>query len=124
MTEELEDFLTIVYQINPEIEHRLDDQGMFVIVKPQNHWIQRFFRKLYVKIPMETMVTMDAYGSFVMKQIDGKTSIEEIGKRLESEYEEAGVHLYERLQLYINHLEVREGWIQPIARLQDKVEDN
>lgn len=117
--EELQDFLTIVYQKSPNLDFHLDDQGMVVIVKEQNHWIQRFFRKLYVKIPEQTFVTLDAYGSFVMKQIDGQTSIEELGKRLAAEYEEAGNQLFDRLQLYINHLEYREQWIQPVARIKE-----
>lgn len=120
MTEEdLQDFLTIVYQKRPTLDYHLDDQGQVVIVKPQNHWIQRFFRKLYVKIPKETFVTLDSYGSFVMKAIDGKQSIQEIGERLAVEYPEAGEQLYERLQLYINHLEIREQWIVPIARKKE-----
>lgn len=119
MTDELKDFMIVVYQINPTLDYHLDDQGMVVIVKQQNHWIQRFFRKLYVKIPEQTTVTMDAYGSFVMKQIDGETSVEEIGQRLASEFEEAGTQLYERLELYLKHLEIRERWIQPIARIKE-----
>lgn len=117
--EELQDFLTIVYQKRPTLDYHLNDQGQVVIVKEQNHWIQRFFRKLYVKIPKQTFVTLDAYGSFVMQQIDGKQTIQEIGERLAEEYEEAGEQLYERLQLYINHLEIREQWIIPIARKKE-----
>lgn len=116
MTDELKDFLTVVYQIRPDLDYHLNEEGLVVIVKQQNHWIQRFFRKLYVKIPEQTTVTMDAYGSFVMKQIDGQTTIEEVGERLAAEFEEAGNQLYERLQLYINHLEMREQWIMPVAR--------
>lgn len=116
--EETNNFLNVVYQITPDLEHSVNEEGLVVIAKPQNHWIQRFFRKIYIKIPEAVYMTLDDYGSFIMKQVDGKKTVGQIGEALAAEYEEASVHLYERLELYMTHLEVNEKWIQPIGRMK------
>lgn len=105
------DYLNRVYQLNPEIEYQIE-KNQVLIIKPQNHWIQRFFRKLYVRIPEKTIVKLDSYGSQIFQTIDGKLTIEELGQRLVATHQEAGVHLYQRLELYLHYLEMEEKWIQ------------
>lgn len=105
------EYLSRIYTINPQLTYQIVDERV-VITKEQNHWVQRFFRKLYVRIPKQTTVMLDTYGSAVFQAIDGKVTVETLGRELEGQYDEAGTHLYERLILYLHHLEVEEKWIQ------------
>ena len=48
--------------------------------------------------------------------IDGKTTVKEIGEALSAQHEEASQQLYERLFLYLNHLESVERWIEIVEK--------
>ena len=61
-------------------------------------------QKLF-KRPRYSFIKLDEYGSFVWQKIDGKKSIYEIGKELESAHEGAATQLYERLSQYFAILE-------------------
>lgn len=106
-------FLQQVYQINPQVVYQIKDNHV-IIEKEQNHWVQRLFRKLYVKIPEKSYITLDDYGSFVFQIIDGNKSTNELGSLLSSKFEEADTYLYDRLTLYLHYLEVEEKWIYPV----------
>ncbi|MFV0556025.1 MAG: PqqD family protein [Lactovum sp.] len=103
--------LTEVYEYRPSVVFD-EVEGFVRVIKEQNHWSQRYLRKLHFKIPEKSYRTLDAYGSFIFKQIDGKKNIQELGQLLEKEYEEASDQLYERLVIYLEHLELNEKWIQ------------
>lgn len=108
-----ETFLQQIYQINPQVTFTIKD-GQVTIEKKQNHWTQRLFRKLYVKIPETSYITLDPYGSFIFQAIDGKKDIEELGKLLSNKFEEADAYLYDRLTLYLHYLEIEEKWIYSV----------
>lgn len=91
-----------------------NNEGIITIIREQNHWIQRFLRKLSFHIPEKTYLELDEYGSFVFQQIDGKQSVYDIGKKLGEKYEETNEFLYNRLLLYLNHLEINESLIERI----------
>lgn len=103
--------LSTVYEIRPDIHFRVE-KGHVVVITEQNHWFQRFLRKIFFKIPKQSEMKLDDYGSFIFQGIDGKTSVSELGEKLVEEYEEAGDKLYERLFLYLHHLEEGEHWIR------------
>lgn len=104
----------IVFEKNPRVDYELK-QGIITIIKPQDHWIQRFFRKLNFKIPENTYLDLDEYGSFVFQQVNGKRSVYEIGQNLGHKFTEANECLYSRLWLYLNHLEENEQIIKRIS---------
>lgn len=106
-------YLAKVYRLNPKIEYQIEEDRV-LIIKRQNHWIQRFFRKLSVRIPEMTTIKLDDYGSQLFQAIDGKLTIEELGQILVGSHQEAGIHLYERLELYLHYLETEEKWIEPV----------
>ncbi|MDR2975959.1 MAG: PqqD family protein [Streptococcaceae bacterium] len=103
--------LSVIYDIRPATKYDEFD-GHIRVIKEQNHWSQRFMRRLGVKIPLRSYKELDDYGTFVFKMIDGKRTIHEIGSALSEKYEEAGDQLYERLIPYLEHLERNEKWIQ------------
>ena len=55
---------------------------------------------------------LDKYGSFILQQIDGKRTVKEIGENLGSAIEEANNQLYDRLLIYLHHLEKNEKYIE------------
>lgn len=101
---ETEKLLQRVYHLVPGLNYEVRN-GIVFVIKDQNAWIQRTLRKLHVKIPKTSEMELDRYGSFILQQIDGKKTVKEIGDLLGAQYEEANNQLYDRLLLYLNHLE-------------------
>ena len=108
-----EDALSLVFRISDTIDYEVDNK-IVTILEKQDHPIQKFFRKLKFKIPLYKKIKLDEYGSFVFLQIDGKKTVEEIGKNLEEEYGENTHPLYERLLMYLNHIHVNCNYIERV----------
>jgi len=106
--------LNIVFKISDKIEYEVDKEGIVTVLEKQDHRVQRFFRKLKFKIPMYKKRTLDKYSSCVFLQIDGKKTVKEIGKNLELKYGQESHPLYERLLLFLNHIEVNCHYIEKL----------
>jgi len=89
-----------------------EKEGRIFVHKLQDRKIQRGLRKIGIRIPEKSSMELDAYGSLVFKEIDGVKTVREIGVALSNEYEESQEFLYERLLLYLNHLDKVEKWIE------------
>lgn len=111
---ETDQLLERVYQMKPELRYEVRD-GIVFVIKENNAWIQRTLRKIKYKIPETSEMELDEYGSFIFQQIDGQRTVREIGERLGETYEEANQQLYDRLLLYLNHLEKNEKYIVRIV---------
>lgn len=111
---ETDQLLDRVYQMKPDLQYEVRD-GIVFVIKEQNAWIQRMLRKIKYKIPETSEMELDQYGSFIFQQIDGQRDVREIGKRLGEAYEEANAQLYDRLLLYLNHLEKNEKYIERVS---------
>ena len=109
-----EDILNIVFKKSDKIEYEVSKDGIVTVKEKQDHKIQRAFRKLKFKIPMYKKVELDKYGSYIFLQVDGKKNVEEIGKYLELKYGEESHPLYERLLLFLNHIEVNCNYIEKV----------
>lgn len=108
-----EEILNIVFKINDKIDYEVNE-GVVIILEKQDHKIQQFFRKLKFKIPMYKKIELDEYGSFVFSNIDGKKTVKEIGKELELKYGEKAHPLYERLLIFLNHIDVNCNYIEKL----------
>lgn len=117
-----EEVLNLVYQIRDDLEYEVDEKSIVTIIKRQEHWVQRFFRKLRFKIPEITYIKLDAYSSFIFLNIDGNRTVKEIGEIMDEKYGEEAKPLYERLLLFLNHIEVNAKYIVRIEK--DFVEIN
>ncbi|GAA0227362.1 PqqD family protein [Metaclostridioides mangenotii] len=117
-----EEVLNLVYQIRDDLEYEVDEKNIVTIIKRQDHWVQRFFRKLQFKIPEVTYIKLDAYSSFIFLNIDGNRTVKEIGEIMDEKYGEEAKPLYERLLLFLNHIEVNAKYIVRIEK--DFVEIN
>ncbi|MDO4488293.1 MAG: PqqD family protein [Eubacteriales bacterium] len=82
------------------VELEVENKGFF------NRLAQKFFHK-----PKISFIKLDAYGSFVWQQIDGKRSLIEIGRILGEEHEGATEKLYERLSVFFEVLK-QNGYIR------------
>lgn len=80
-------------------------------LEKQDHPIQRFFRRLKVKIPAYRKIALDEYGSYVFRQIDGQKSVREIACALETAFGERVQPLYERLGQFLTYVERQRRYI-------------
>ncbi|KAA8675213.1 PqqD family peptide modification chaperone [Clostridium sp. HV4-5-A1G] len=104
--------LNIIFKISDNLKYEVDKEGIVTIFEKQDHRIQKFFRKLEFRIPEYKKITMDKYGSYVFLQIDGTRTVKDIGKNLEVKYGDKVYPLYERLLLFLNHIEVNCHYIE------------
>ncbi len=107
-----EDVLGLVFKISDGLEYQVDSENIVTILEKQDHKIQRFFRKLKLRIPEYKKTSLDEYGSFVFLQIDGVKTVKEIGEKLEERYGDEAHPLYERLLLFLNHIDVNSHYIE------------
>ncbi len=109
-----EEVLNLVFKKSENIEYEVSSEGIVTILEKQDHKVQNFFRKLKFKIPMYKKMELDEYGSFIFLQIDGKKNVKELGIKLEEKYGEESHPLYERLLLFLNHIDVNCHYIEKI----------
>ncbi len=94
---------TLVYNLKENVEYEIVNDIVYLI-KRENHPIQKFMRKIKIRIPEISRLELDAYGSFVFLQIDGNNTIDDIAHNLDEKYQEAAHPLYERLIPFLNYL--------------------
>jgi hypothetical protein len=109
-----DEILNIIFKISSKINYEVNKDGAVTILEKQDHWVQNLFRKLKFKIPMYKKITLDKYGSYIFLQIDGKKTVKEIGEILELKYGKESHPLYERLLLFLNHIEVNCNYIKKL----------
>lgn len=109
-----EEVLNLVFKKSENIKYEVSSDGIVTILEKQDHKVQNFFRKLKFKIPMYKKMELDEYGSFIFLQIDGKKNVEELGIKLEEKYGEESHPLYERILLFLNHIDVNCHYIEKI----------
>ena len=110
------EFLKQVFVHSEKFPFTCDEKGVVTVLEPQEHLIQRAFRKVGFKIPENKKMELDEYGSFVYLQIDGKKNVEQIGQALKERYEEAGEQLYERLCTYLKALHEQYHYICAVSQ--------
>ncbi len=109
-----EEILNIKFKISEDIEYKVDDDKIVTVLEKQDNKIQNFFRRLRFKIPMYKEIKFDEYSSEVFTQIDGSKTVKEIGENLELKYGDKIQPLYERLLVFLNHIDVNCKYIQRI----------
>ena len=109
-----EDVLSSIYKISDKLEYEVDKDNIVTILQKQNHKVQKFFRKLKFRIPEYKNISLDEYGSWIFSQIDGKKNVKDIGESLEAKYGDKVHPLYERLLLFLNHIDINCHYIEKI----------
>lgn len=113
---ELVNPLKVIFKLLDRIKVTEDESGIVTLWQPQDHKIQNFLRRLKLKIPDYTKLTLDEYGSFVIKQIDGATTVEVIGIHLKDKFGSSVEPLYERLIPYMEYLAKNRGIIEKVPQ--------
>jgi hypothetical protein len=106
-----EQILNAVFKITEGLVYQLDNNRIVTIFEPQEHKVQKFFRRIGLKIPLHKKIVLDNYANFVFLQIDGKQTVKEIGEQLDAYYGAAVHPLYERLLMFLEHMEKNCGYI-------------
>ena len=77
--------------------------GLVTIYVPHRGPLEKMVRFIFKKPDMST-ISLDELGSYVWRMIDGKNTVYDIARRVESYYGEEAYPIYDRLVVYINHL--------------------
>jgi hypothetical protein len=109
-----EDVLKIIYKISEKLEYEVDKDNIVTIIEKQDYKVQKFFRKLKFRIPEDKKISLDEYGSWIFLQIDGKKNVKDIGESLEVKYGDKVHPLYERLLLFLNHIDINCHYIERV----------
>ena len=96
--------IKVIFKLVDRIKVTEDESGIVTLWQPQDHKVQKLLRRLKLKIPEYTKLTLDEYGSFVIKQIDGEVTVETIGIHLKEQFGSSVEPLYERLIPYMEYL--------------------
>ena len=94
---EKKNYIDNIPKIN-DMKWEVLEDGIVEITVENTGFYNTIAQKIFKK-PRYSFIKLDEYGSFVWQKIDGKKSIYEIGKELQTVHEGAATQLYERLLL-------------------------
>lgn len=97
-----EDFLDKTPLISSEIKWE-NKNGEVILMMENKGIFNRMFQKI-LKKPKNSYIHLDKIGGFVWKKIDGKSTVNEIAKKVENEFGEKAQPLYPRLIKYFSLL--------------------
>lgn len=97
-------YLDFVPKKNPAFCWELDDDGMVVILI-ENKGIYNCIAQKLLKKPRVSRITLEKFGSFIWRQIDGARSVYEISGLVSEEFGEEAEPLIERLVKYLRILQ-------------------
>ncbi len=97
-------FLDYVFKINDTLTWNKREDGQIVVEMENKGFTNRIAQKFFKK-PAVSHIELEGMGSFIFSCIDGKKSVYEIGQLVHNEFGEDADPLYERLSVYMKHLE-------------------
>lgn len=97
-------YLDLVPEINSRLKWEEKQDGTVVIIRENKGLTSRMASFLF-GAPKETKVSLDEYGNFVWKLIDGKNSVYNIAIALREQYGEKAEPLYDRICQYFKALQ-------------------
>ena len=86
------------------LQWQTGSDGLVTLQVENRGWANRLTQWLLFR-PRTTAVHLDALGSFVWQQLDGTTTLQTLGQRVEKQFGEAAQPLYPRLCSYFRILE-------------------
>lgn len=99
-----DNYLDRVYRITDGLHWNISDEGV-VVVDMENKGFTNKIAQKFFKRPRISHITLEGMGSFIFTQIDGERNIHQIGIELKQKYGDEAEPLYERLCVYMKHLE-------------------
>ena len=110
-----EEVLSIVYKKSDSLKFEVNNKGLVVVLNKQDYKIQNFLRKCKFNIPEYKKIEFDEYCSTVFLLIDGNKTVKEIGEILDKKFGEKVHPLYERLLIFLNHIDVNCKYIEKVS---------
>lgn len=110
-----EEVLSIVYKKRDSLKFEVNNKGLVVVLNKQDYKIQNFLRKCKFNIPEYKKIEFDEYCSTVFLLIDGKKTVKDIGEILDKKFGEKVHPLYERLLMFLNHIDVNCKYIEKVS---------
>lgn len=110
-----EEVLSIIYKKRDSLKFEVNNKGLVVVLNKQDYKIQNFLRKFRFNIPEYKKIEFDEYCSTVFLLIDGKKTVKEIGEILDKKFGEKVHPLYERLLIFLNHIDVNCKYIEKVS---------
>lgn len=92
---------------NPQFHWKENEKGIVTVDMVNRGFFNRIAQSLFMA-PKVSHIRLDAFGSFVWKQIDGERNLIEIGELVREEFQEKAEPLYERLAQYFHTLNERQ----------------
>ena len=108
-----DNYLDYVFRKNDDLTWTDSESGE-IIVEMENKGFANRVAQLFFKRPARSHITLEGMGSFIWTCIDGKRTVYDIGALLHDKYGDAAEPLYERLSVYMKHLE-QIGFIKKIT---------
>ena len=87
------------------LKNEQSEDGNVTVLKPK---FKNKFMAKYVVPKLKSpcyKVKLDEFGSYVWRLIDGKLTVEEIGKKMQENYQDAVEPVYERLSIFIQSMQ-------------------
>lgn len=97
-----ENYLDNIPVRNKDFSWEEDDE--IVIIHMENNGIYNKIAQKFFGTPKMSHISLDEFGSFIWKQINGENSIYEIGELVKKEFGQRVEPLYERLSKYFYNL--------------------
>lgn len=98
-----QNYLEFIPHRNPSLAWSEDEEGVVTIDVEHRKIFDRIAQIAFSR-PKVSHIKMEKFGSFIWKQIDGETSIYEIGQKVQEEFGREAEPLYERLVQYFRVL--------------------
>ena len=97
-------YLDFVPVKNPQLPWQ-EDEGAIVTVEVTHRGLAAKVAQIAFNRPKVSHIHMDAFGSFIWKQIDGKHTIYDIAMLVQEQFGEKAEPLYDRLLAYFRTLQ-------------------
>ncbi|MCI6442572.1 PqqD family protein [Treponema sp.] len=98
-------YLDFVSSIKESLEWKELESGM-IQIKMENAVVFNFISQKLFGRPRFSYIDLEEFGSFIWKQIDGKSTIFEIGKSVSEKLKDKAEPLYPRLSQYFKTLQL------------------
>ena len=92
-------YLDFVPVKNPQLPWQ-EDEGAIVTVEVTHRGLAAKVAQIAFNRPKVSHIHMDAFGSFIWKEIDGEQNIYEIGQKVKEHFGKEAEPLYERLTTF------------------------
>ncbi len=99
-----DNFLDYIFEIKKDLTWTESEYGE-VIVDMENKGFTNKIAQKFFKKPEVSHIHLEGMGSFIFSCIDGKRSVYDIGQLLHEKFGDDAEPLYERLSVYMKHLE-------------------